>query len=144
MESLLKKFSSCDIIYVNGGNTFYLLNWARKSGFDKIAKKLIKTKIYFGTSAGSVITGPTIETAGWKHADRNIVNLKDLRGLNLVSFLITPHFSKEYEKTVLSEIKKTSYPVVALKDRQAILIDNNNTKIEGKGKKVFFNGFEES
>lgn len=31
-----------DIIFVNGGNTFYLLHWVRESGFDRIIKKFVE------------------------------------------------------------------------------------------------------
>ncbi len=43
-----------DIIYMMGGNTFYLLDVIRKTGFDKIIVDFInKGKIYIGSSAGS-------------------------------------------------------------------------------------------
>jgi Peptidase E len=37
-ELLNKELSDADIVYVQGGNTFYLLDWVRKSGFDKAIK----------------------------------------------------------------------------------------------------------
>ena len=49
-----------DIIYMMGGNTFYLLNIIRNTGFDKIIKDFIDNgKIYIGSSAGSEILGKT-------------------------------------------------------------------------------------
>ena len=35
-ETLGEKLTQFDVIYVNGGNTFYLLDWIRKSGFYQI------------------------------------------------------------------------------------------------------------
>src|SRR3989344_3332126 len=101
-ESLYEKLSSCDVIYVNGGNTFYLLDRVRKSGFDQIIPELLDNgKIYIGVSAGSIVAGPNIESAGWKWigvVDKNIVSLKDLQGLNLVSFVVSPHFVENDRK----------------------------------------------
>lgn len=138
--SLLRKFSKCDVIYVNGGNTFYLLDWIRKSGFDRIIPKLLKMgKIYVGSSAGSYITCPTIEQATWKHQDRNKVGLTDLTALNLVPFLITAHFEEKYRPLIEKAAKTTKYPIVVLNDTQAILVENNLYKLVGKGKKIFLN-----
>jgi dipeptidase E len=137
--------SKVDIIFVAGGNTFYLLDKVKKSGFDKAVKNLVNNgKIYIGSSAGSYIACPTIEAATWKHADKNIVGLKNLTGLNLVPFIITAHFNREkYYEAVKRNIKKTRLPVVALYDTQAIIVEGNKYRIVGEGPKEFFNGFEE-
>ncbi len=136
--------SDKDIIFVNGGNTFYLLHWARKSGFDKLLPELLEEgKFYVGVSAGSYIVCPTIEAATWKRQDRNMIGLKDLTGLNLVPFLISAHFEEKYRPTIEKAAKTTSYPIVALYDTQAVLVGNSTCKVVGKGKREFFNGFKE-
>src|SRR3989344_7164765 len=104
-----------DIIYVQGGNTFYLLKCARESGFDKVVKEFIeKGTIYIGVSAGRYIACPTIEMANWKHSDKNTVGLMDLTGLNLVSFLLSVHFKPEYTSMLKKEITAAKYPVKIL------------------------------
>ena len=72
-----------DIIYMMGGNTFYLLDIIRKTGFDKIIANFInKGKIYIGSSAGSEILGNSIDVAlGY---DDNNVNMVDFTGLKIV------------------------------------------------------------
>lgn len=93
--------SDFDVIYVCGGNTFYLLYKVMESGFDKIIKRFVEDGgVYVGVSAGSYIVCPTIETATWKHADRNDIGLTDLTALNLVTFLITAHFEPKYKDVV--------------------------------------------
>lgn len=144
-QSLLQKLSPFQAIYVEGGNTFYLLDWVRKSGFDKVLQKLTdEGKIYVGVSAGSILAGPDIELSNWKHDwDKNIVNLQDLTGLNLVSFAISPHFIED-DRTLLEQKSKTvNYPIVALNDTQAILVNGGHVKIVGVGEKVSFNNFSE-
>ena len=129
--------SGKDVIYVQGGNTFYLMKYVKESGFDKVVKELIeKGVIYIGVSAGSYIACPTIEAANWKHADKNIVNLKDLTGMNLVPFLLSAHFNPEYAEVLKQEIAATKYPVKILDDNQAILIIDENIKLVGRGKEI--------
>lgn len=126
-----------DIIYVQGGNTFYLLKYVRESGFDKIVKDLVdKGVIYIGVSAGSYIACPTIEMANWKNADRNFVGLTDFTGLNLVPFLLSVHYKPEYKEILEKEIAAANYPVKILTDEQAILVRNSETTLVGKGEEV--------
>lgn len=144
-KSLESKLSKCDVIIMNGGNTFYLLDWVRKSCFDKVIPKLLdQDKIYVGISAGSYIVCPTIKAATWKNADTNVVNLKDLTGLNLVPFIISAHYDREkYYQALVSGVNSTKLPVVALTDKQAIVVEGDSYKVVGEGERNFFNGFEE-
>ncbi len=144
-KELRKILINKDIIYVQGGNTFYLLKAVKESGFNKVVKEMIdKGKIYIGVSAGSYIVCPTIEHAYWKHADKNIVDLKDLTALNLVPFFLTAHFEEDYRKYVELGAKKTQLPVVALSNSQAVLVEDGKWKVVGEGKKELFNNFVET
>ncbi|MBI4008796.1 Type 1 glutamine amidotransferase-like domain-containing protein [Candidatus Roizmanbacteria bacterium] len=131
-----------DIILVNGGNTFFLLKWMRKSGFDSIVRKHIKKgKLYIGISAGSYIACPTIEQGLWNQKFRDIktFGMKNLRGLNLVPFWIVAHFEEKWRKDIEIAAKRTKYPIIALNDTQAVLIEGKKWGVVGKGKKVIFN-----
>ena len=129
-----------DAIYVLGGNTFDYLHRIRKTGLDKKIKDFVKKGgIYLGLSAGSYVACPTIEAATWKRADNNAIGLKNLNGLNLVPFLITAHFEEKYRKVIKEAAQNTKYPIIALTDKQAVLIENKQTKIIGAGKKNVFN-----
>ncbi|MCX6732575.1 MAG: hypothetical protein NTV98_03480 [Candidatus Roizmanbacteria bacterium] len=41
-------------------------------------------------------------------------------------------------------VVSTKYPVVALYDTQAVLVENGKWKIVGEGKREFYNGFKET
>lgn len=137
---LSELLSDKDVIYVQGGNTFYLLKCIKESGFEKVIKELMKKDvIYVGVSAGSYIICPTIEMAIWKHQDRNIVGLTDLTALNLVPFLITAHYKSEYYSVIKKAISHSKYPVKILTDQQAILVKDGKIKLVGKGKEIKIN-----
>jgi len=134
---LRKLLSDKDIIYVQGGNTFYLLKFVKESGFDKIVKELVENGIiYIGVSAGSYIACPTIEMAIWKHQDKNRVGLTDLTALNLVPFLLFVHFEPKYTAVLKEAIANSKYPVRILTDEQVILVKDKETKLVGKGEEV--------
>lgn len=135
-----KDLKDIDVIYVCGGNTFVYLDGIRKTGLDEKIKEFVKRgKVYFGVSVGSCIACPTIEAATWKHANRNTMNLKDLTALNLVPFLITAHFEEKYRSIIEKAAKSTKYPIIALSDKQAILVKDKDIKIIGGGEKIVFN-----
>lgn len=90
-----------------------------------------------GVSAGSIITGPSIEISGWKEdCDENVANLKDLTGLSLVPFAVFPHFTKENLPLLKEKSKTVDYPVAAINDTQAVMAVGEKYKIIGKGKEV--------
>jgi dipeptidase E len=137
-NQLRKILEGQDIIYVQGGSGFYLLKHIRKSGFDRVVKKLLdKGVIYIGVSAGSYVACPTIEMHTWKGKERNQYGITDMTAMNLVPFLVSVHYNrKKYRKGVKAGAARTEYPVKVLNDDQAILVKNNKVKLIGKGKEI--------
>ena len=112
--------NSFDIMYMMGGNTFYLLDVIRKTFFDKDIKAFIDSgKIYIGSSAGSEILGSSIDTAiGY---DENNVNMKDFTWLKIVDGLIIPHCNRK--KEFIKNLKnKTEQKLYLLYDGDGIII----------------------
>lgn len=122
--------SAFDVIYVCGGNTFYLLDRIRKTGFDNVIKQFLADgKIYIGVSAGSILLGPNIEIASL--GDKDKCGVKDFTGLNLINMAICPHFDKKEYQAVEEFKKKVDYSIIPLTDNQALLILDNEVKIIG-------------
>jgi dipeptidase E len=131
------RLKNYDVVYVCGGNTFYILHWARKSGFVSSVKNFLKDgKLYIGSSAGSNIACQTIEMVIWKHSDRNMIGLKDLTAMNLVPFMIVAHYTKRYQKAIKKAVSKNGYSVKPIRDGQAISVRGNKIKFIGKEIKV--------
>ena len=55
-----QKFEEADILFFEGGNTYHLMEWIRKSGLKKMLPKLLETKVYVGVSAGSMVTNKNL------------------------------------------------------------------------------------
>ena len=70
-DELRKILSKKELVYMEGGNTYYLMKAIRESGFEKVLKELLpKGLIYMGGSAGAYVACPTIEMAGFRHQDK--------------------------------------------------------------------------
>ncbi len=125
------QLSEFQILYVCGGNTFYLLYHMKKSGAGFIITELLKNTdvTYIGVSAGSIILGPTIGTATLVDPDPNDVDITDYNGLAILNFEIHPHFTIGDENEIAEYEKKENKKVVRLSNEQALIIKN--------GEKIF-------
>lgn len=115
-------FSSYDIIYMIGGNTFYLLKELKEKNLvKKIIQAINNGVIYIGSSAGSIILGKTIETA--LPYDENWVGIEDFTGLNIVDGIIIPHANRKQE--FIAEAKeKYKDKIIELYDDYGIVIND--------------------
>ena len=109
-----------DIMYMMGGNTFYLLDIIRKTNYDTEIKTFINSgKIYIGSSAGSEILGNSIDIAlGY---DDNNVNMTDFTGLKIVDGLIIPHCNRKED--FINKLKKET------NEKLYLLYDGDGIKI---------------
>ncbi len=118
-----KDFSQYGVIYVCGGNTFKLLKFAKAANFKLTVQNLLnRDGVYIGVSAGSLIVGPSIQIAGEVEPDPNDVGLEDLSGLNIVDFIVYPHYSMEVEEELKNFEKKYKVTVERVGNSQAIFV----------------------
>ena len=130
-QVLSDDLSQFDIIYVEGGNTYYLLNEVKKSGFDSVIKQLLETGIvYIGSSAGSCIMCPTVDHARLIEHPELVTELTDYTALGLIDKCILPHFGKEkYVERQAKIIEEWGDKLLPLRDDQAVIVNDDETKI---------------
>lgn len=129
--------NQADIIFVAGGNTFYLLDAANESGFTQLVPGLVEQGvIYVGSSAGSYIACPTIEAAGWMHSDSNIVGLQNLTAMHMIPYILKAHYNPDKAESLKTEIAHCKYPVKILTDEQALLVIDQGYQIVGSGEEI--------
>ena len=133
-DRIEKELAGADVIWVNGGNTFYLLDIARKTGFMDVVSNLVRNKgvMYGGTSAGSILASPTIESAGWggDGADKNKVGITDLTSFNFVPFTTLVHYEPAKEKTELLKYKQ-NIAFYAIEDGGAVEVSDESIATHG-------------
>ena len=125
-ESEVREYlKNIDIIFVAGGNTFYLLEQANKSGFSKVIQELKNTdKIYIGSSAGSCIAGPDLEPIE-SIDDPQEANLDSTKAFGLVDFVVIPHFGRDKYLPIQEEIIKVfgkKYKIIPLTDSEMKIV----------------------
>ena len=122
----------CDLIYVSGGNTFFLLQELEKSGAKTIILEQVKGgKPYIGESAGSVIMAPNISYVKDVDDEKAAPQLKSFEGLGLVDFYPLPHyksfpFEEVAEKTLVKYAKLGLKPIT---NQQALFVNGNQTTL---------------
>lgn len=126
-SELSKVLSSKDIIWLCGGNGYYL-NWILKeSGADEVIVEQIKSgKVYAGWSAGAVVAGPTLRHFE-KMENLDVVKEVYYETLNLTDVVALPHYDmKEFSKNMQEANEKLiadGFITTPLNEDQALMID---------------------
>ncbi|PQP83191.1 peptidase S51 [Paenibacillus sp. PCH8] len=135
-QEIESKLQRNDMIYVTGGNTFFLLQELKKSGADQLIQAHIQAgKIYIGESAGSIILAPHIEYVKEMDDSKVASDLESYRALNVIDFYPVPHhgcfpFVESAEK-VLAEYQ-SELPLIPITNAQAIVVEGDQIKVVGE------------
>lgn len=141
----LPSFNKADVLVFGGGNVNYLLAWIKKSGLKEMLPELLKTKVYVGISAGSMVTAKNISlsSSGILYYEQT-GDLKNTKGLGFVDFEIRPHLNSAYfSKVRLNYLQKlakeTHNTFYAIDDNTAVKVVNNQVNIVSEGRWKKFN-----
>lgn len=111
-----------DFIYVNGGNTYVLLDWIRKSGFEEAIKDFLQVGgLYMGVSAGSLVAGISIDVLNYVGGDENTVGIDDFSGMGFIDRVIVPHYNDREEAVVVKYEKETGAKAIRLADGMGVV-----------------------
>ena len=132
-------------VFVGGGNTFLLVKTLYENNLmNEIRKEVIKGTLYLGTSAGSNITGPSMQTTN----DMPIVYPPSFDTLGLIGFNLNPHYldpdpdSKHKGETRETRIKEfhqfNDIPVLGLREGSWLEVDGDKIFLKGNLKARLF------
>ena len=140
-----KAADNAEAIFIGGGNTFRLLKALYEHGLLEIIRRRVGGGMpYIGSSAGSVVSCPTIRTTN----DMPIVEPPSLTALGLVAFQINAHYIDpaptsthmgETREVRLREFhEENETPVVGIREGSMLRVENGTTVLKGTtGAKVF-------
>ena len=146
----MEDFEPADAIFVGGGNTFRLLKKLQERKLiDVIRQRARAGMAYIGSSAGSVITSPTIRTTN----DMPIVECQSLDSLGLIPFQLNCHYldpdpnsthkGETREQRLLEFHEENSIPVVGLREGTMLWVADDTHKLLGlKPARIFRPGRE--
>ncbi len=126
-------------VFTGGGNTFVLLNEMYSQGLlDPLRRKIANGMPYMGTSAGSNLTGMTVNNTN----DMPIVYPPSFDALGVIPFNINPHYldpdptSKHMGETRETRIKEylvfNELPVVGLREGSYLKVTGNDIQLGGE------------
>lgn len=145
VSNMARAVEEAEVIFIGGGNTFRLL----KSLYDydliePIRRSIAADAIYIGSSAGSIVAGPTLKTT----KDMPIVQPRSFDALELVPFQISPHYldpdptsthmGETQEERILQFLEENDAPVVGLREGSMLRVQNSAIRLTGpRGARIF-------
>lgn len=137
-ENPIESINNAEGIFTGGGNTFLLVTKLYENGVVEPLKKVLQNGIpYLGTSAGSNITGVSMQTTN----DMPIVYPPSFDTLGLIPFNINPHYlDADLQSKHMGETRETrineyhtinSLPVLGLREGSWLEVQNEKILLKG-------------
>lgn len=144
-QTVLERINLADVIYVEGGNTDYLMSVFNKTGFGKLLPDILQNKAYVGSSAGSVVMGRRVSIPAFQRIYSDGDDFGTSEYLGLVDFTIKPHmgsdfFPKNRPNILLEAAAGHTGTIFGLKDDSAIIIDGETMYTIGTEPTKIING----
>lgn len=134
------RLDKADVLFFSGGDSNHLMRWIKESGLLEILPEYMKTKVWGGISAGSIVTNPSLAVSS---NDKKIYyeeefGYRDEEALNFVNFYTRPHFNSPYfphanEEYLRVLAKDFKLPLYALDDASAISVNGDKIEIISEG-----------
>lgn len=133
-----KRLEEADIFFVEGGNTCHLIYWIKKSGLIDLLPVLLKTRVWVGVSAGSIVVTKDISLSDSKKLYGEEDDINNNAGLGYLDFHIRPHLNNAYFpnmnlKNMQKIADKTKETIYALDDNSAIQVIDGNISVISEG-----------
>ncbi len=138
------QLEEADILFFEGGNTYHLMRWITESGLVRLLPDMLKSKVYVGLSAGSMVTAPDLNLHLSKVIYGEGMERDSMPGLGLVDFyflphLNNPHFSARIEANLEQAMKEVTKKTYVLDDQSALKVVDGVVEYVGGGTYLEFN-----
>lgn len=138
-EQWLSRLEAADVLFFSGGDEFHLMHWLNQSDLAKLLPDLLRTRVYAGISAGSMVVAKNLAAS-----DSNRLyyeNMKDVAseaGLGFFDFQIRPHLNSPYFTKVRKEfleklVKESGEVMYALDDQSGLKIIDDKIEVISEG-----------
>lgn len=135
LEEVEERILQKDALFVVGGHTDYLMSVFVKTGFDKLLPKLLESKVYVGSSAGSMVMGKRLSSEAYREMYKEVVGYGTTEYLGFVNFSIMPHIGSDdfpgRKEKLIEASKKNKGKIYGLRDDSAILVKDNKIDFIG-------------
>jgi dipeptidase E len=137
-----------DAVFVGGGNTFRLLKKLYELNFFNAIRERVRAGLpYVGSSAGSVVSCPTIRTTN----DMPIVECPTLNAFGFIDFQLNCHYldpdpgsthkGETREERLREFHEENGIPVLGLREATMLIVQDDTAKLAGlKPARIFRRG----
>jgi dipeptidase E len=144
----VEELDGAEAVFVGGGNTFRLLKTLQERGMvAPLRERVMNGLPYVGSSAGSVVTCPTIRTTN----DMPIVENSSLDSLGLIPFQLNCHYldpdpssthkGETREERLREFHEENSTPVLGLREATMLRVEDGSITLLGaKPARIFRRG----
>lgn len=126
----LSDLESADVIFLGGGNPFYLLLKIKHHKLQEFFKKFNEKGLIIGVSGGALVLQETLALIDVFASDMNMRHGGDLKGLGLIDVEFLPHKSRyqenfeAFDARVKTYEKKNKVEAILLEDGEGIFFDD--------------------
>lgn len=139
------RLEESDVLFFEGGNTYHLMEWVNKSGLIKVLPELLKTRVYVGVSAGSMILSKDLAlNISQTLYEEDLDKTEEVTGLKYTDFYFLPHmnsefFSKLKKENIGKSINGMNEKVYAMDDNSALKVVDGVVEIISEGEYLEYN-----
>ena len=131
----LDELLSYSAVFIEGGNTFKLIQAVRQSQFfQNLEQFLQQGKAIYADSAGAIVLGDNVKTAFLgEDADEDEAKLQDYRGLGLIGqWSVHCHYEADEAEDLQNLLYEVGTPILALAEPVGVFIDGSHLEVFGK------------
>jgi dipeptidase E len=142
-EMLLRRLQHTDVIYIGGGNVYYLALSFIRNNLSQDFLRVLEDKVYVGVSAGSMVFSKhlTKRTAALFGESDEIYDLNEketISPFNLFDWYIKPHihskdFPERSDAWIDERTKQVHFPLYAIDDQTAVRVVDGKVDVVSEG-----------
>jgi dipeptidase E len=139
LEMAMRRLEYADVLLFGGGNTFHLMYWLQKTGLKQKMPELLKSRVYVGISAGSMVATKNLVLSDSPRLYNNEkIGADAMEGLGLVDFHMRPHLNSPIFPAMSMEnveniAKEVTEPVYAIDDNTALKVVDGELEVVSEG-----------
>lgn len=145
LSNMVRAVHEAEVIFVGGGNTFRLLKGLYDHALIEVIRQSVSAgALYIGSSAGSIVAGPTLKTT----KDMPVVQPPSFDALGLVPFQVSPHYldpdptsthmGETQQERILQYLEENDAPVVGLREGSMLRVQRGSICLSGPhGARIF-------
>lgn len=144
IKEIEQRLDFADVIYIVGGAQGVLPKLFIETGFGNLLHQLSSKKVIMGTSAGANVLGKNISNpAYWQDQYGQADTYLAYPALGIVDLTILPHWGRSDKPQRTIErlyplLADAPFPIYAINDEQAVIVDNGNVTFIGGEPAVTF------